>query len=401
MKILNKNRFALIQFVLIFFLSTIIINGMNPEIQKIINDVKMKFAPDKRTAIFSVELKQKDGKNILKGEVNNIEAKNALLESLKKNNFSFVDSIELLPSKKLGDKVFGIVNISVANLRSEHKHPAELVTQATLGTVVNVLNQNRGASWFLIQAPNNYLGWVDDDGVFLVDEKAATDWKKGEKVIYISVYGFAYSQPDLNSQTISDLTVGNILLKLEAGNEFTKVKYPDGRIAYVKNNEIKNFNTWLNELNPTPASVVSIAKKFMGIPYLWGGTSAKGFDCSGFTKIVYFLSGAVLQRDASQQVLYGELVDTKNGFTNLKQGDLLFFGFKATDTTRERVTHVAIYIGDTEYIHAAGMVKINSLDSKRQNYSQFRLSTFLRARRILGSIGTEGIEKISENNFYR
>ena len=180
MKILNKNRFALIQFVLIFFLSTIIINGMNPEIQKIINDVKMKFAPDKRTAIFSVELKQKDGKNILKGEVNNIEAKNALLESLKKNNFSFVDSIELLPSKKLGDKVFGIVNISVANLRSEHKHPAELVTQATLGTVVNVLNQNRGASWFLIQAPNNYLGWVDDDGVFLVDEKAATDWKKGE-----------------------------------------------------------------------------------------------------------------------------------------------------------------------------------------------------------------------------
>ena len=110
---------------------------------------------------------------------------------------------------------------------------------------------------------------------------------------------------------------------------FYKVNYPDGREAFVKKDEAKLFNEWYNSLNPTGETILNTAYRFMGIPYLWGGTSTKGMDCSGFTKTVYFLNGIILSRDASQQVNTGELVDTKDGWKNLQAGDLLFFGRKA------------------------------------------------------------------------
>ena len=157
---------------------------------------------------------------------------------------------------------------------------------------------------------------------------------------------------------------------------------------------------WLDSRKVNADDIISTAKTFMGIPYLWGGTSPKAFDCSGFTKTVYFLNGVMLPRDASQQVYTGELVDTKNGFQNLKPGDLLFFGRKATDSTAEKITHVALYIGDTEFIHASGRVRINSLDKSRPNYSDYRFNQFVRAKRILTSLDKNGVKKFQSMKYY-
>jgi cell wall-associated NlpC family hydrolase len=139
----------------------------------------------------------------------------------------------------------------------------------------------------------------------------------------------------------------------------------------------------------------------MGIPYLWGGTSSKGFDCSGFTKTVYFLHGVIIPRDASQQALVGKLVDETGDFSKLQPGDLLFFGEKATEQNpKERVVHVAIYIGNKRFIHAGNPIRVNSLDPSDELYDAHNATRYLRAKRIVGEVGTEGIDAIFENEFY-
>jgi cell wall-associated NlpC family hydrolase len=176
-------------------------------------------------------------------------------------------------------------------------------------------------------------------------------------------------------------------LKGEKG-DFYQVAYPDGREAYIPKSSAKTYESWLASLNPTEEALISTAKKLMGIPYLWGGTSLKGLDCSGFTKNVYFLNGLVLPRDASQQVHTGNLIDTSQGFEDLRPGDLLFFGRKASESTTEKVTHVGMWIGNNEYIHASGSsgkVTINSFNKDASNFNKAVFDSFLRAKRILNS----------------
>ena len=88
-----------------------------------------------------------------------------------------------------------------------------------------------------------------------------------------------------------------------------------------------------------------------GKPYLWGGTSTQAMDCSGFTKMAYYLNGYVIPRDASQQVNAGVDVPLDNDFSQLRRGDLLFFGTYREDGS-ERTTHVGFYVGDGRFLHA-------------------------------------------------
>lgn len=363
------------------------INMFGQSMDEIINNVKMKFAPDKRTTIFNIKVENADGKNFLRGETNLLNAKDELMNELSKNNFQVVDEVSLLPEKELGEKIFGVVNLSVANLRSEPNHPAELSTQALLGTVVNIYKKKGG--WYLIQTPDNYLGWVDDDAIFLMNQKELSDFLSHEKIIVTVPFDVVYAN-DKRSSVVSDVVIGNILTVNNIGKEEYSVQLPDGRSGYISSSSAKTLSSWNATLKYNSNGILSTAKAFMGIPYLWGGTSCKGFDCSGFTKTVFFMNGFILPRDASQQVFSGVEIDTKENFNLLKEGDLLFFGEKATENKKERITHVGIYIGDTEFIHAAGMVKINSLDKSRANFSEYRFRTFVRAKRILN---------VEKNNF--
>ena len=368
------------------------------KLNSIIDDISNEFAPDKRVALFNVQLSKNGKEFIVQGETNMPDAKEVLMEKVKLENIKVVDEIKVLPEKKLKGKIYGIVNLSVANLRSTPKHPAELSTQALLGTIVRIYKSRGG--FYLIQTPDNYLAWVDDDGIFPVNIEQLHDWNSMPKIVFWKDFGFAYSDSNEKSQRISDLVIGNILILLEETQGFVKVQFPDKRIAFIKKDEVLEYDKWLNNSKPTQKNIVETAHKFMGIPYLWGGTSAKGMDCSGFTKTVYFLNGVVLDRDASQQVHKGILVDTQNGFDNLKKGDLLFFGFKGTESKKERVTHVGIYIGNLEFIHEAGRVKINSFDETNPNFSKYRLDHFIRARRIIGSLNENGITTVKKSIFY-
>lgn len=366
------------------------------DVDNMISETKSKFAPDKRTVLFNIKY-QIDGKNLtLEGETSSQEAKEYLL-NLAGKSFSMTDNINLLPDESLNGKVYGIINLSVANIRSEPKHPAELATQGLLGTPVKVLKKENG--WYYIQTPDLYLSWVDDEGVFPVTKNEYEAWAKAEKIIITSDMIYSYKDQDMERR-VSDLVAGDMLKYSGEEGDFYSVEYPDGRKALVAKKDAMLFNEWFENRNPSAESVLTKAFSFMGMPYLWGGTSTKGMDCSGFTKTVYMLNGIILKRDASQQVYTGNLVTEEVDFDKLQPGDLLFFGFEGTKDKKERITHVGIYIGDTEFIHSSGMIKVNSLDSSRDNFSEFRYKTFIRAKRVLDSVNKNGIETFQTNKFY-
>jgi hypothetical protein len=347
------------------------------KIGQYIEDVRLEYAPDKRVALFNVH---EEG-NVLYGETNISEAKKALLEKLEAEDFSLIDNIFVLPTEEMQSHNFGVVTLSVANLRSEPRHPAELSTQATLGTAVKVYKKSKG--WYLVQTPDHYLAWIDGGGIVLMNKEEYSDWEKKPKLIFTEAYGFSYDQTNKGSDTVSDLVYGDILgLEQQEGNYYS-VSFPDGRTGFVKIGESQKYDEWLSKLQPNEENLVSTSKKFIGLPYLWGGTSFKGVDCSGFTKSLYLMNGLVLPRDASQQVLIGETVDTSLGWGNMKPGDLLFFGTPEKKGRSERVVHVGMWIGgEQEFIHSSGKVRISSMNPDAENYDEPQLKRFLRAKHV-------------------
>ena len=389
------------RFVILIYL-LIIFNGCMQkynveQIETLIESVKEKYAPDKRVAIFNISSIYEGNSIKLSGETDNSEGLSELIEKIKDLDLIVENGVNILPDGSVGTKKFGIINLSVANIRSNPKHPAELATQGLLGTCVNVLKEDN--DWYLIQTPDKYISWVDEDGIHLVDKNEQDNWKKSKKIIVTTGYSVITKEPNLVSQKISDVVLGNILKELEVVGDYTKVEFPDGRFGYIKSNQISNYQIWLNSAEANESTIVNTAYDFMGLPYLWGGTSLKGVDCSGFTKTVYYMNGIVLPRDASQQVHIGELVNTKEDFDSLKPGDLLFFGRKESETEKEKVTHVAIYIGNKQYIHSSGRVRINSFEKTAADYNNYRFNTFIRAKRIIGNFD-KGENLIKNNSFY-
>jgi len=224
-------------------------------------------------------------------------------------------------------------------------------------------------------------------------------WSDKPKIIVTTELTFTHQRPEKTSQTVSDVVAGALLaLKGQSGG-FYEVEYPDGRTAFLPREMGAPYAAWLDKVKDTPETIVATAKRFMGIPYFWGGTSAKGMDCSGFTKTVYFLNGVLLPRDASQQVHVGELVDTTGGI-DLKPGDLLFFGSRERPGHKERVTHVAISLGGKHFIHASADVRINSLSPADTDYSKDRDDGFLRAKRIIGVGESAGVKRLKDLPYY-
>ena len=398
---MNKNLKRVLHLVIIFLFFTsckkndvINENALNDEISA----VKTEYAPDKRVALFNVEAINQKKNYLLKGESNLPDAVAALKDQLKAKDINFIDSIQILPSEDLKGNVFGLVTISVANLRSYPKHSAELATQALMGTPVNILKKE--GDWSLIQTPDNYLAWVDGGGIISMSASDLSSWKSLPKIIYTDITGSTYSEPDLKTQIVSDIVAGNILVLLDEEIDFFKVKYPDGRIAFVYKNEAEMYDDWLKRTKPNPENLITTSKKLLGLPYLWGGTSTKGVDCSGFTKTVYFLNGMIIPRDASQQVHAGKLIDETRDFDQLTPGDLLFFGRKATDSTAEKVIHVGMWIGNNQFIHSAGQVKISSIDENAVNFDAHNLNRYLLSKRIINS-ENDAIINLNNTSFFK
>lgn len=351
------------------------------EVQQLNDSIKSIYAPDKRIALFNVDYSFA-GKNVmLRGETTSADAKAALLAGLKKGGYNVMDCVRLLPdAEELQNKVYGIVNVSVCNLRSEADFSSEMVTQGLMGTPVRVLKRD---GWYYIQTPDEYMAWVHRVGIHPVTEEELKAWNNADKIVVTGHYGFVYSTPDVKSQTVSDVVAGNRLKWEGKKGAFYKVSYPDGRTGYIQKSIAMPEAEWRKGLKQDAQSIIRTAHQLMGVPYLWAGMSSKGVDCSGFMRTTLYLHDIIIPRDASQQCYEGEHIDIAPDFGNLVPGDLIFFGRKATPERKERVVHVGMYIGNKRFIHSQGDVRVNSFDPQDELFDEYNLGRLLYAARIL------------------
>lgn len=371
---------------LIIFIPVFVLISCAPDGERLagaLDPVREKYAPDKRVAVFTVTAERSGGAVVARGEVDNPDAKAEAIEALRTaSGDDVLDSIMVLPDPALGENIHGIITVSVGNIRSKPGHPQELATQVLMGMVVRILKEQRG--WCYVQSHDRYLGWIEEGSMVVTDEEGRDAWISAQKVIATGYFGIVREEPNARSLPVTDLVPGVLMKRRGSRGSWLEVELPNGRQGYVERSLVEDYATWKRTRALTPDNVEQAAKLFVGVPYLWGGTSTKGFDCSGYTKTVFRLNGLELNRDANQQALMGEEVRVGDDFEGLKKGDLLFFGRKGSDERPERIWHVGIYLGGKEFIHCAGKVRINSFDASAPHYDEERLNTFVRARRVIG-----------------
>lgn len=330
-------------------------------------------------------------------------------------------SFNCAASAQEAPKKWAVVEFSANFMREAPDYAAELGDQALMGTVVEVLDKS--SYWVKIKSPEPYTAWANEMGLVPMSEEELQDYLEAPKYICTAAFSHIYEEPSMDSRIVSDFVLGDIVrimysVRTHAGErykgyeegqavlkkKFVGVVLPSGKTGYVPAKDVAVFYKWAKDRkdrttagNDFRQDLLTTGYRFLGVPYMWGGTSIKNVDCSGFTRSVYFANGVLLPRNASQQARIGEDVGIfkDNGdvdWSGLLPGDLLFWGKAATDTTRERITHVGMYIGDGKFIHSAQVVRVNSLDSSAADFYNRKP---VRARRIVGHIDADGSGIIS------
>ena len=264
-----------------------------------------------------------------------------------------------------------------------------------MGTPVEVTGKE--GYWYSIVTPEGYEGWA------LVSEERFEQWKSTVRFIVTDYFAVVREAPHDSAQVISDCVMGDIMELGEPGmydTPYVPVKLPDDRLGYVPAASVEMLEMWMRSVDsPSGEDIVRTARMFLGFPYLWGGLSPKGLDCSGLVRMSYFMNGLILLRDARQQIDTGVTLDYRDIKANLRAGDLVFFGRPADGQKPRSVTHVGIYMEDGMMIHSSLRVRINSLFPGRDDsYTGKRI---VGAVRILGSQDTEpGIVSVLRHPWY-
>lgn len=224
---------------------------------------------------------------------------------------------------------YGICNLSLVPIRIEPIDASELVSQLLYGDVFKILEQRK--KWSKIRlAFDAYEGWIDNKQLIEISEEKYDQLQKETPKLAIDLVEFI---EDVNQQ-LHAIVLGSSLNGLSLLNH----KHDGAIVQGIKPKE----------------NLIKTAFLYLNAPYLWGGKSPFGIDCSGFTQMVYKLNGYKLLRDASQQATQGEALSF---IEESEPGDLAFF-----DNNEGAITHVGIIMNDNYIIHAHGKVRIDRLD---------------------------------------
>ena len=291
---------------------------------------------------------------------------------------------------------YGVVDISVCNLRATPDFDAEMVSQALLGTPLHILQITDKNNWPEVQTPDTYTGWVHRDAITLLSFEEYHAWNAAPKIVVTALTGVGYDRPSAKAGTVSDVVAGDRLKDLGRQGGYFRVGFPDGRIGYLPRKLGEQEARWRKGLSQTPEAILATALTMNGFPYLWAGMSPKGMDCSGFVRAVLFMHDIIIPRDAGPQSRTGERL---YGMDDLLPGDFVYFG--RNDTAGPKVSHVGIYLGEGRFIHSLGLVKIGSFRPEDPLYDAYNTGRYLFGGRILPFIDKqEGLNTTLTNPYY-
>ena len=321
-------------------------------------------------------------------------------------------------------KRMAVTALSEVQLREMPSYTAELGTQALMGTVVEIIAEE--SYWRQVVTPEPYTAWCNELGLVEMTAEQINEYKAAPKYICLAHHSAVFNGPSFNSGRICDLSMGclvrKVLIESKKGEKasadkkgWVEVMLPDGRKGWTPSADLADFQEWADKTRQSESGIINTAKEFLGVPYLWGGTSSKGLDCSGLVRLTWMMNGYLLPRNAGQQAALGReiIMEADHSVTpdsdmlykemlcrirNLKPGDLIFFGTPETFWKKESITHVGIYIGEGRFIHASQLVRINSLVPGEKDYypNSYKL---LKARRLFDWKG-EGMTAIKKSPAY-
>ncbi|MFQ5599451.1 MAG: NlpC/P60 family protein [Candidatus Krumholzibacteriia bacterium] len=257
------------------------------------------------------------------------------------------------------------VTASVAGVRRQPSHQSEQVTQALQGEVLVPLLHEDG--WLLVRLPDGYVGWVRDWHLGLVDTDTPGTYARRANARIAVPLACVREVGRPTATPRAEALLGTHVVSLRTADAWTEIELPGGRRGWVRGDQLRpGTHAW-------PAGVPAILDTlhvFLGVPYVWGGKSPKGFDCSGLVQFVFGLHGVDLPRDSDQQFACGEAVE------EFLPGDLIFFG-------RESIGHVGVACDAREFLHARGEVRRDSLDPGSPHHDPELAAVLRGGRRVL------------------
>ncbi len=253
------------------------------------------------------------------------------------------------------------VNVTLANIYRKPTFHCEVDTQAVLWEKLEMLEKID--SFLRVKTEDHYEGWINEHQIEVCPQPEA------EFKMVNALFQAIYEKADTSSEVIRWACAGAKLPVLSEQRSWFKVLLPDGQQGFIKN----------EAFGPMPhfgrKELVQTARKFLSVPYVWGGKTPYGLDCSGLVQLSCKLLGKNVRRDAWMQ--FEDSKPISDDPDAAQPGDFYFFSENG-----ESITHVAIALGDKRFIHARGMVRINSLDEDDENFSPELLRDFVQVRTL-------------------
>jgi len=240
-----------------------------------------------------------------------------------------------------------IIGETVVSLKAKPSRNSEVVTQTILGDTVSI--KEVSGNWYFVRISDGYFGWVEDSVLVFPGE----EFKSSQKVIVSALMANIVCEPKESSHYRGKAVMGTTLPLLRREGQWVEVLLPRGQKGWLMEGQVL-----FEPRSPQKSSeIVKTAEMYLSVPYLWGGTTALGVDCSGFVFTVYKINGYKIPRDAESQFDYCEPREDKD----LQPGDMVFF-----TTYLKGPSHVGIYLGYDKFIHASSSkgVTISSLNNE-------------------------------------